>query len=157
MQPTAITSSTCVPSRSSRNERKQWKISGFLNREGEGFDPFTCMFNDQPLPMCEEGGHYILTRQTPPDEVGLAVDLDTSPPIHLANPRDLAFGHWGAKLALGIEIGVLLKSWRQMRWGTQLWSLSPALPPSRKRPNHFASQERHRPTRRRIPSNPFPC
>ena len=93
MQPTAITSSTCVPSRSSRNERKQWKISGFLNREGEGFDPFTCMSNDQPLPMCEEGGHYILTRQTPPDEVGLAVDLDTSPPIHLANPRDLAFGH----------------------------------------------------------------
>ena len=45
------------------------KIFGFLNREEEGFDPFTCMFNDQSLPMCEEGGHYILTRQTPPYEV----------------------------------------------------------------------------------------
>ena len=114
MKPTAITSRTCVPSRFSLNERKQWKNPGFLNRKGEGFDPFTFLFNDQSLPVCEEGDHYILTRQTLPDEVGLAVDLNTSPPIHLANPGDLAFGHWEAKLALGIEIGGQLESWRQM-------------------------------------------
>ncbi len=114
MKPTAITSSTCVPSRSSLNERKQWNNPRFLNRKGEGFDPFTFLFNDQSLPMCEEGGYHVLARQTSADEIGLAIHVYMSPSIHLANPGDLPFGHWEFKLRLGIEIGGQLESWRQM-------------------------------------------
>ena len=50
----------------------------------------------------------------PPDEVGLAVDLDTSPPIHLSDPRDSPSCHRKMEMAAWISVALEAETFRHM-------------------------------------------
>ena len=77
----------------------QGRDPGFRNRKLIGLNPSALLLNDQVLPMSERSGDDILARKRTPDEVGVAIYLDVSAPIHLSDPPNSPSCHWKMEMA----------------------------------------------------------
>jgi len=86
----------------------------FHNRKLKGLNPSPLLLNDQALPMGKKSGDDILTRKRTPDEVGVAIDLDISAPIHLSDPRDSPSCHRKMEMASWISVALEAKTFRHM-------------------------------------------
>lgn len=64
--------------------------------------------------MGKKSGDDILARKRTPDEVGVAIDLDISAPIHLSDPRDSPSCHRKMEMAAWISVALEAETFRHM-------------------------------------------
>ena len=95
-------------------KRNQGSDPGFRDGEFIGLSPSPLLLNDQVLPMGKKSGDDILARKRTSNEIGVAIDLDISAPIHLSDPRDSPSCHRKMEMASWISVALEAKTFRHV-------------------------------------------
>jgi len=85
-----------------------------FNWKREGFDKLVVLFNDEFSSASKDSGNNILAFKLSADEIGKAVDLDSSMRVNLSDKRNPSSGDGQPEISIGIDVLIKVELFWQM-------------------------------------------